>query len=116
MQRGAVAALDHGDDFIAMQVERARSTRDHLCATLQSTGKVRLTPPQGAFYLFFGVDGVTDSVKAAIDMVDNANVGLAPGSAFGLGGEGFFRLCFCRDPQQVDEAAARLVRWITATI
>ncbi|MNN99148.1 aspartate aminotransferase [compost metagenome] len=58
------------------------------------------------------MDGVTDSVKAAIDMVDNANVGLAPGSAFGLGGEGFFRLCFCRDQQQVDEAAARLVRWI----
>ncbi len=112
MQRGTVAALDHGDDFIAMQMERARSTRDHLCASLQSTGKVRLTPPQGAFYLFFGVDGVKDSVKAAIDMVDNANVGLAPGSAFGLGGEGFFRLCFCRDPQQVDEAAARLVRWI----
>lgn len=55
---------------------------------------------------------MTDSVKAAIDMVDNANVGLAPGSAFGLGGEGFFRLCFCRDPQQVDEATARLVRWI----
>jgi aspartate/methionine/tyrosine aminotransferase len=45
-------------------------------------------------------------------MVDNANVGLAPGSAFGLGGEGFFRLCFCRDPEQVDEAARRLVRWI----
>jgi aspartate/methionine/tyrosine aminotransferase len=112
MQRGAVAALDHGDDFIAMQVERARSTRDRLCATLQETGRVRLAPPQGAFYLFFGVEGVTNSVQAAIDMVDNANVGLAPGSAFGLGGEGFFRLCFCRDPQQVDESAARLVQWI----
>ncbi|MBV2142443.1 pyridoxal phosphate-dependent aminotransferase [Falsochrobactrum sp. TDYN1] len=112
MQRGAVAALDEGDGFIAMQVERARSTRDRLCAALQGTGKVRLTPPQGAFYLFFGVEGVTDSVRAAINMVDNANVGLAPGSAFGAGGEGFFRLCFGRDPQQIDEAAARLVEWI----
>ncbi len=61
-----------------MQVERAHATRDSLCAALLSTGRVRLTPPQGAFYLFFGVDGVEDSVKAAIDMVDNANVGLAP--------------------------------------
>ncbi len=112
MQRGAVSALDEGDAFISMQVERARATRDSLCAALLSTGKVRLTPPQGAFYLFFGVDGVGDSVQAAIDLVDNANVGLAPGSAFGLGGEGFFRLCFCRDPEQVDEAARRLVRWI----
>lgn len=110
MQRGAVAALDHGDAFIAMQVERARSIRDRLCAALQSTGRVRLAPPQGAFYLFFGVEGVTDSVAAAIDMVDKAGVGLAPGSAFG--GESFFRLCFCRDPQQVDEASSRLVDWI----
>src|SRR5690606_6905642 len=27
MQRGAVAALDHGDDFVAMQVERAHQVR-----------------------------------------------------------------------------------------
>ncbi|MBN9044533.1 MAG: pyridoxal phosphate-dependent aminotransferase [Rhizobiales bacterium] len=112
MQRGAVAALDEGDAFIAMQVERARRNRDRLCAALQATGRVQLTRPQGAFYLFFGIDGVTDSVKAAIDMVDNALVGLAPGSAFGAGGDGFFRLCFCRDPGQIDEAADRLVRWI----
>lgn len=114
MQRGAVAALDHGDDFVAMQVERAHQVRDRLCATLQSTGKVSLTPPEGAFYLFFGVDGVSNSLQAAIDMVDQANVGLAPGSAFGVGGEGFFRLCFGRNPQQVDEAAERLVSWINA--
>lgn len=112
MQRGAVAALDQGDPFIEMQVERARRNRDRLSATLLATGKVRLTPPQGAFYLFFGVEGVTDSVKACFDMVDNANVGLAPGTAFGEGGDGFFRLCFCRDPDQVDQAAERLVRWI----
>ncbi len=49
MQRGAVTALDEGDAFISMQVERARSTRDSLCAALISTGKVRLTPPQGHF-------------------------------------------------------------------
>ncbi len=112
MQRGAVAALDQGDNFIAAQVERARAMRDGLCAALQSTGRVRLASPEGAFYLFFGVDGVTDSVKAAIDIIDRANVGLAPGSAFGPAGEGFFRLCFYREPRKVDEAARRLVDWI----
>lgn len=112
MQRGAVAALDQGDDFVAMQVERARVTRDRLCATLQATGKVRVSPPQGAFYLFFGVDGVEDSTRAAFELIDSVNVGLAPGPAFGKGGEGFFRLCFCRDSRQIDEAANRLVQWI----
>src|SRR5690606_29128007 len=112
MQRGAVAALDEGDEFVAKQGARAHATRDRLCATLQDTGEVRLTPPQGAYYLSVGGEGVTNSVRAAIDMIDNANVGLAPGSAFGAGGEGYFRLCFGRDPQQIDEAAARLVEWI----
>ncbi len=112
MQRGAVAALDQGDDFIAMQVARARAVRDRLCAALLATGRVRLAPPQGAFYLFFGVDGVTDSMRACLDIVDRADVGLAPGVAFGASGEGFFRLCFGRDPAQVDEAAGRLTQWI----
>jgi aspartate/methionine/tyrosine aminotransferase len=44
--------------------------------------------------------------------VVGANVGLAPGTAFGAGGEGFFRLCFHRRLDQVEEAATRLARWI----
>ena len=46
-----------------------------------------LTAPVGAFYQFFSVDGRNDSKALAIDLVDKANVGLAPGTAFGPGGE-----------------------------
>ncbi|RWL90328.1 MAG: pyridoxal phosphate-dependent aminotransferase [Mesorhizobium sp.] len=112
MQRGAVAALDEGDGFIAEQVERARAARDLVCGILGETGKARFTVPQGAFYLFFRVEGLTDSRKAAFDIVDNANVGLAPGTAFGPGGEAFLRLCFHRRLDQLEEAAHRLARWI----
>ncbi|TPJ82990.1 pyridoxal phosphate-dependent aminotransferase [Mesorhizobium sp. B2-6-2] len=112
MQRGAVAALDEGDSFIAEQVERARAARDLVCGILGATGKARFTAPQGAFYLFFRVDGITDSRTAAFDIVDNANVGLAPGTAFGPGGEAFLRLCFHRRLDQVEEAAHRLARWM----
>ncbi|MBZ9844486.1 pyridoxal phosphate-dependent aminotransferase [Mesorhizobium sp. CA5] len=112
MQRGAVAALDEGDGFITEQVERARAARDLVCDILGATGKARFTVPQGAFYLFFRVDGITDSRTAAFDIVDNANVGLAPGTAFGPGGEAFLRLCFHRRLDQLEEAAHRLARWI----
>ncbi|MBB2969673.1 pyridoxal phosphate-dependent aminotransferase [Mesorhizobium sp. RMAD-H1] len=112
LQRGAVAALDQGDAFIRSQVEQARHVRDRLCARLAATGRVRLSPPQGAFYLFFGIDGVKDTFQAAFDIVDQARVGLAPGTAFGQGGEACFRLCFARRPDQVEEAADRLVGWI----
>ncbi|MDX8537023.1 pyridoxal phosphate-dependent aminotransferase [Mesorhizobium abyssinicae] len=112
MQRGAVAALDEGDAFIVEQVERAHAARDLVCGILGATGKARFTVPQGAFYLFFTVDGITDSRTAAFDIVDHANVGLAPGTAFGPGGEAFLRLCFHRRLDQLEEAAHRLAKWI----
>lgn len=112
MQRGAVVALDEGDGFITEQVERARAARDLVCGILGETGRARFTVPQGAFYLFFGIDGVTDSRAAAFDIVDRANVGLAPGTAFGAGGEAFFRLCFHRRLDQLEEASHRIAGWI----
>ena len=54
----------------------------------------------------------TDSRSAAFDIVDKANVGLAPGTAFGPGGEAFLRLCFHRRLDQIEEAAHRLAEWI----
>jgi aspartate/methionine/tyrosine aminotransferase len=48
-----------------------------------------------------------------LDLVDEANVGLAPGTAFGLGGEGFMRLCFLRSANDLTVAADRIVSWVT---
>ena len=114
MQRGAVAALDDGDEFVASQVARARQARDIVCGILAQTGRARFSVPSGAFYLFLSIDGVTDSRQGAIDIVEQANVGLAPGAAFGTDGEGAFRLCFHRRLDEVEEAADRLASWIAA--
>ncbi len=112
MQRAAAVALDEGDDFIAMQVERARAARDILCNQLMAINRVRVSPPSGAFYLFFAVDGIKDTMKAALDIVDHANVGLAPGTAFGTGAKDFFRVCFNRKLGDISIAADRLSNWI----
>lgn len=112
MQRGGVAALDEGDPYVIAQVDRARRARDTAMHIIGGTGRARLVAPAGAFYLFFGVDGVLDSGKAAFDIVDQANVGLAPGTAFGEGGEAFFRLCFNRRLEDVEEASGRIAQWI----
>jgi aspartate/methionine/tyrosine aminotransferase len=114
MQRGAVAALDEGDDFVAETVERARKARDIVCAALARTGKVRFVAPSGAFYLFFQIEGVTSSYETALRIIDDTNVGLAPGSAFEAPGEGWFRLCFNRRLDLVEEASRRLADWIAA--
>ncbi len=112
MQHGAVAALDEGDAFIAEQVARAHKARDIICAALARSSAVRFAVPPGAFYLFFYLDGVTDSKQAAKDIIDATNVGLAPGAAFGPDGEGAFRLCYHRRLDLIEEAAGRLARWL----
>ena len=112
VQRGAIAALDEGDAYLAEQVERARAARSIICDGLTATGRVRLSPPAGAFYLFFGVDGESDTRGLAFRLVDEANVGVAPGRAFGEAGNGFMRVCFLRDETEIREATRRLAAWL----
>ncbi|WP_431674046.1 pyridoxal phosphate-dependent aminotransferase [Rhizobium leguminosarum] len=112
MQKGAVAALDQGDDFVAANIAKASRSRDTLCDALVATNRVETLKPDGAIYAFLKIDGVADSRKAALDIVDKTGVGLAPGTAFGPGGELFLRACFLRDPTQVAIAAERLCDYI----
>jgi len=112
MQRAATVALEEGDEFIATQVERARESRAIVCSGLAATGRVRFAEPPGAFYLFFAVDGEPDTQRLGLRLVDEANLGIAPGDAFGDAGRGYLRLCFLRSPEQVTEATRRLKDWL----
>ncbi|MFB9949533.1 pyridoxal phosphate-dependent aminotransferase [Rhizobium puerariae] len=112
MQKGAIVALDQGDDFVRTNIERARKSRDILCDALIATNRVETRKPEGALYAFLKIDGVADSREEAFRIVDRTGVGLAPGTAFGPGGQGFMRGCFLRDPLQIEDAANRLGDYI----
>ena len=58
------------------------------------------------------VEGVTDSVAVAKDMIDKAGIGLAPGSAFGEEGRGWFRWCFANRPQTNAAGLERLAGYL----
>ncbi len=108
LQYGAVAALDQGEPFIQELRARCRIGRDIVCDALDALPRVRFARPEGAFYQFFAVDGEPDSRALAFRLADEANVGLAPGTAFGPGGETFLRLCFAVSPELLGEAMVRL--------
>ena len=112
LQRGCVAALDHGEDFIMAQVAKARSNRDMVARLLGQMPGVRFENPRGAFYTFFAIDGMTDSTATTLRIIDEANVGFAPGATFGPGGEGHLRMCFLRDPGKIEEALGRFHGWL----
>lgn len=110
MQRAGVAAIEHGEAFVAEQIARARASRDILTRTLATSPRVRFSPPDGAFYLFFSVDGVAEMRQLAFRLIDEGGVGLAPGTAFGAGGDNFLRLCFARNSEHIRTAADSVVR------
>ena len=112
LQRGCVAALDTGDDFVAEQVSRARSNRDLASRMLAGMPQLRFETPPGAFYLFFAIDGMRDSTATTLRIIDEAKVGFAPGATFGPGGEGHLRMCFLRDPGKLEEALDRFGQWL----
>jgi len=94
LQRAAITAIEDGDWVIRDLRARCKAGRDLVFDRLESWPKLKLARPKAAFYAFFAVDGMTDSVEFAKKIIDEANVGLAPGSAFGPAGEGYLRLCF----------------------
>jgi aspartate/methionine/tyrosine aminotransferase len=112
IQRGAIAALEDGEDFVRQQVARARQGRDIVCGSLAGSNSVRFAWPDGAFYLLFTVDGIEDTSRLGLKLVDEAGIGLAPGTAFGPGGAPFMRICFARKAEDLIEAMRRLTGWL----
>jgi aspartate aminotransferase len=108
IQHGAVAAVQDGEAFVASMVERCRAGRDLIIDGLSRFPRVTVARPDGAFYAFFRVAGMTDSLEFAKDIVRRCKVGLAPGAAFGPAGEGYLRLCFASGPERLNAALERL--------
>lgn len=108
VQHAGVVAVKDGEPFVRDMVARYRRNRDLVCERLDKMRRVRLSRPDGAFYAFFAVDGVADSLAFAKELVARTGVGLAPGRAFGNEGEGWLRLCFAAQEKTLIEALDRL--------
>jgi aspartate/methionine/tyrosine aminotransferase len=75
--------------------------------------RVTVPRPEGAFYLFPKIEGLTDSFELCKRLLIQTRVGLAPGVAFGAGGEGSIRICYAADRSVLESAMDRLNRFLT---
>ena len=108
-QETARVALTEGEPFVAES--QARYARHRRIAVERLSGVPGVSVPEadGAFYVFPKFEGLTDSFAFCSWLVETRRVGLAPGSAFGLGGEGHIRLCFAVDESTLEQGLARLI-------
>ena len=112
IQHGADAAIQGGESFVTSFVERCRQGREVVCNALAEVPGLRFERPGGTFYLFFRIEGLSDSKALAIRALREAKIGICPGSAFGPGGEGCIRLCFGLDPGLLELAMERLIPFL----
>ena len=111
-QHAALAALVHGENELRRMVAGLKESRDFCIAALRALPGVTVPDPGGAFYLFPKIDGVEDSFAFCRDLLLAERVGIAPGSAFGGGGEGSVRICYAAERAVLEPALERLQRFL----
>lgn len=111
-QVAAEAAFDCHDELQA-NVARYRRSRDHLLVALPAAGFTRLSPAEGAFYLFADIgDRSNDSAAFCARMLQEAGVAVSPGVDFDHArGNRFVRFSYCGPEQDMQAAAERLKEW-----
>ncbi len=111
-QKAAETALRDGEAELAAMLERLKQNRDLCLEALVGMPGVTVPTPDGAFYLFPKIDGLEDSFAFCRSLLEERRVGLAPGVAFGAGGEGSVRICYAAERAILEPAMERLGQFL----
>jgi len=91
-----------------------RQLADEESTRTVMAGLREVPEPEGAFYLFPRIAGLKDSFDFCRRLLEETNVGLAPGVAFGAGGEGSLRICYAAERSILEPALERLGQFLRA--
>lgn len=111
-QKAAETALADGEAELAGMLERLKQNRDLCLDALGGMPGVTVPKPDGAFYLFPRIEGLTDSFGFCRKLLEECKVGLAPGVAFGAGGEGSVRICYAAGREILEPAMERFAGFL----
>jgi aspartate/methionine/tyrosine aminotransferase len=113
VQDAGVVALRDGEEEIANLQAKLQTAYEITAHELGKFSRVEFIQPDGAFYSFFRVDGLNDSLAAATTIIEETKVGLAPGIAFGEDGEGYLRLCYAQPAEVLERAFKQLTPFLS---
>ena len=108
LQEGFFSALINYKSIVSEVKNDLKKSRDFLFKRTKNWSKIQMPYTNAAFYSFFKVKGMKDSIKFAKYLIEKTQVGLAPGVAFGKSGEGHLRLCFASDLKYLENILSRL--------
>ncbi|RTE87587.1 MULTISPECIES: pyridoxal phosphate-dependent aminotransferase [Gammaproteobacteria] len=114
-QHAALAALQGDQSFIEEMVTEFKGRHDRLVQQLNDIPGIKAIAGQGTFYTFPNIEVLMQAKNVATDvelcelLLEEENVALVPGSAFGA--PGHFRLSFAAATSTLDEAIKRITRF-----
>lgn len=108
IQRAGETALQQGDNDVLEMVNVLQKKVNFCFEALHSMDRVTVARPEGAFYLFPQIEGVADSLSFALNLLKETKVAVAPGMAFGNGGEGAIRICYAAEMSILEAAMERI--------
>jgi aspartate aminotransferase len=106
VQRAGLVAISDTETVVRFRAHCAEGRR-LVGEALAGLNGVRYAAPDGAFYAFVGIDGLTDSLDLSKRLVLKHKVAVAPGIAFGASGEGNLRICFAQSSDMMRRAMTR---------
>ena len=111
-QEAALEAIKHGEPDTTAMRDQYRIRRNFIVHALNTMG-LPCHLPRGSFYAFPCIRSTGLSSKEfAVRLLQEENVACVPGGAFGPSGEGYLRCCFATSLEQLQEAAARMGRFV----
>ena len=119
-QHAAIAALDGPKDFIAHSREVFQRRRDFMVELLNQAPGISCEVPGGAFYAFADCSGLigkrssagrelVNDEAVALALLEEANVAVVQGSAFGL--PGYLRIAYALDDESLRAACQDIHRF-----
>ena len=112
-QYAALAALNGDQTYINESTAIFKQRHDFVLAGLNAIDGVECTPSDGTFYSFPNMQGVIDKldgIKNDVELgeylLEQAEVALVPGSAFGA--KGYMRLSYATSMENLETAIERL--------
>jgi LL-diaminopimelate aminotransferase len=106
IQAAGVSALQSWAEFVPKNVAVFRERRDAAVAAFRRAG-FECDVPRATMYLWIKLPEGMPSASFADRLLEEQGVVVMAGSAFGAGGEGFFRISFITSPARIAEAAQR---------
>lgn len=115
MQLAAAEALNNGDDDPSEMRQIYNKRRNFVMESINQMG-LKAVSPEGAFYMFIHIPDQygSNDVSFCEDLAHQAHVGVTPGSLFGTGGEGYFRVSYATSTENLAEAMNRISNFISS--